>query len=102
MDVTDILRDRMREPRGFQRMITLSMAAHGVLAAVVLMAPNGLLSRRADVGREVMTISLAGGGEGPRNGGFSSIGGRPIQTETPPDEVPKREAVRPPAKAPEM
>jgi hypothetical protein len=32
MDVTDILRDRMQEPPGFQRMVTLSIAAHVVLA----------------------------------------------------------------------
>jgi protein TonB len=31
------------------------------------------------------------------NGGFTSIGGRPVQQETPPDEPPRREAVRPPA-----
>ena len=102
-DVTDILRDRMREPGGFQRMITVSMAAHAVAAALVVFAPGGWLSHRADLGRQMMTISLAGGGEGPRNGGFTTIGGRPVQTEVPPEEMPKREAVRPPAaKAPEM
>ena len=100
MDVTDILRDRMREPVGFQRMVTLSIAAHGVLAAAVVLAPGGWLGRRVAMGREVMTISLSGGGEGPRNGGFTTISGRPVQTETPPDETPKREAVRPPAAMP--
>jgi TonB family protein len=48
-----------------------------------------------------MTISLSGGGEGPRAGGMSTIGGRAIQTETPPDA--RREALRPPApETPEM
>src|SRR5205085_1396819 len=51
----------------------------------------------------VMTISLAGAGEGPRNGGFTAMGGRPVQEQVKPEEAPKREAVRPPAaKAPEM
>ena len=102
MDVTDILRDRMQEPPGFQRMVTLSIAAHVILAAAVILAPRGLIRQRENV-REVMTISLSGGGEGPRTGGFTNIGGRPVQAVTPPDEPPKREAVRPPAaKPPEM
>jgi len=102
MDATDILRDRMREPPGFQRMVTLSVAAHALLAAAVILMPGGVLAKR-DSMREVMTISLSGGGEGPLNGGFTAIGGRPVQAVTPPDEPPKREAVRPPAaKLPDM
>jgi TonB family protein len=102
MDVTDILRDRMREPAGFQRMVTLSVAVHATLAALVLLAPGRLVGQRENL-REVMTISLGGGGEGPRTGGFTSAGGRPVQAVTPPDEPPKREAVRPPAaKPPDM
>jgi TonB family protein len=102
MDVTDILRDRMREPGGFQRMVTVSLAAHALLAAIVILAPRGFLGKPAET-REVMTISLAGGGEGPRTGGFTTISGRPVQEVRPPEEAPKREAVRPPAaKPPEM
>jgi TonB family protein len=102
MDVTDILRDRMQEPSGFERMVTLSVLAHVVLAAGIFFAPGGWIGHRENL-REVMTISLGGGGEGPLNGGFTTIGGRPVQAVTPPDEPPKREAVRPPAaKAPEM
>jgi TonB family protein len=102
MDPTDILRDRMRESPGFQRMIAVSVAAHVVLATAVIFAPGGFLGKR-DTMREVMTISLGGGGEGPLSGGFTTIGGRPVQAVTPPDEPPKREAVRPPAaKLPDM
>ena len=101
MDVTDVLRDRMEEPGGFQRMVTASVAVHAVVVAAVLFAPGGIMGRRSNL-REVMTISLAGGGEGPINGGFTTIGGRPIQAEKPADEPPKREAVRPPAAKPEM
>jgi len=103
MDVTDILRDRMREPGGFQRMLTLSAFAHLVVAAAIVLAPRGVFGRPSDTPREVMTISLSGGGEGPRNGGFTTGSERPVQQERTPEEALKREALRPPAaKAPEM
>jgi TonB family protein len=104
MQASDILRDRMQTPAGLERMYALSVsgAVHLTLGAALLFASNGLL-RRADAPRTVMTISLGGGGVGPENGGMTTMGGRPIQTETPPEEAPKREAIRPPAaKAPEM
>jgi TonB family protein len=71
-------------------------------AAIVLVAPGRFLPKAAPP-PTVMTISLAGGGEGPRNGGFTSMGGRPVQEAVKPEELPKREAVTPPAaKLPEM
>ena len=103
MDVTDILRDRMQEPSGFQRMVTISIALHLAAAAIVLFAPRDMFQRASDAPRQVMTISLGGGGEGPRTGGLTTMGGRPVQVQTPPEETPKREAVRPPAaKTPDM
>ena len=103
MDVADVLRDRMQQPAGFQRMVAVSILLHGALIAGVLFAPKGFLSGRNDAPPSVMTISLGGGGDGPRTGGLTSIGGRPVQEQTPPDEAPKREAVRPPAaRTPEM
>jgi TonB family protein len=103
MDVTDVLRDRRGEPDGLQKMLVASVAAHVVLAAVVMIAPSRWSRGASEPPRTVMTISLAGGGTGPQNGGFTPIGGRPVQEQTPPAEPPKREAVRPPAvKAPEM
>lgn len=103
MDVTDILRDRMQEPAGFQRMVTASIALHAVVVAAVVLAPRGLFQRASEPPSTVMTISLGGGGEGPRNGGMTTMGGRPVQVQTPPEEIAKREAVRPPAaKTPEM
>jgi len=101
MDVTDILRDRMQEPDGLQRMVTVSLGVHVLIVAMIVLAPGRWMGRRSDI-REVMTISLAGGGEGPMNGGFTTIGGRPVQEARPPEEAPKREAVRPPAAKPEM
>ena len=103
MDVTDVLRDRMQEPAGFQRMVSASIALHLAAVALVLFAPRGLFQREAEAPRQVMTISLGGGGEGPRTSGMTPMGGRPVQVQTPPEETPKREAVRPPAaKTPEM
>lgn len=102
-DVTDVLRDRMQSPGGLQRMLTVSVAVHVVAAAALVLAPNGLLRRHAETPPTVMTISLGGGGEGPENGGMTTMGGRPVQAVAPPEELPKREAPRPPAaKAPEM
>src|SRR5438105_7713983 len=102
MDVTDVLRDRMGEPSGLQRMAVVSLAAHVVLLGTFMLAPGKwLLSQTARNPTTMMTITLGGGGEGPQNGGFTAMGGRPVQAETPPDAP--REAIRPPAAAaPEM
>jgi len=100
MEVTDILRDRMQEPSGLQGMMALSLALHAAVLSAALLSPGGLFSHTATAPANVMTITL-GGGEGPRNGGITPIGGSPVQAITPPDA--KREAVRPPAaKTPEM
>jgi len=102
MDVADVLRDRMEEPAGLQRMVGVSTLVHGVVIVALLLAPKGFLSPGTESARSVMTISLSGGGEGPRTGGLTAIGGRPVQVQTPPEEL-KREAVRPPAaNTPEM
>lgn len=101
MDVTDVLRDRMQEPAGLQQMVAVSITLHAVVIAAVIFAPGALLSRPKNTTANIMTITLGGGGEGPRNGGLTAIGGRPVQEVTPPEA--RREAVRPPAaKTPEM
>jgi TonB family protein len=102
MEVSDVLRDRMHQPSGLNRMLTLSVAVHATCAALVVFAPGGLLHTKRNPAT-VMTISLAGSGSGPDVGGFNPIGSRPIQEVRKPDEPVKREPVRPPAaKAPEM
>jgi TonB family protein len=102
MDVTDVLRDRMQEPAGLNRMVTISSLLHGVAILAVLVAPRGFLTPASETPRSIMTISLDGG-PGPRTGGMTAIGGRPVQVQTPPEESPKREAVRAPAsRTPEM
>ena len=102
MDVGDVLRDRIREPAGFERMAVISVLAHTALFALLVLVPGQLLSRSEPPPKTVMTITLDGGNGGPANGGMTSIGGRAVQAETP--EIPKRpEPVTAPAPAtPEM
>ena len=84
-------------------MVVFSIAVHAIFATVLFVAPGGWLRSAADAPKTVMTISLGGAGEGPLNGGMTAMGGRAVQVQKPPDEPPKREAVRPPAaKTPEM
>jgi TonB family protein len=102
-DVSDILRDRMLEPGGFERMATLSVLAHGVALGVLLFAPGMLGSRQVQSDQPIITINLGGGAAGPATGGLTALSSRPVQELKPPEEAPKREAVRPPAaKTPEM
>jgi TonB family protein len=102
MDATDVLRDRMHEPDGLARMVMVSLGAHALLTAAIVLGPHAWLSPTQEAPKTVMTISLGGGG-GPQNGGMTAMGGRPVQVETPPEELKRPQAVAPPApKAPEM
>jgi protein TonB len=81
-------------------MAAVSFAAHGVLLLLLVLGPVRWAARPIQQPRSVMTISLGGAGDGPRSGGLTAIGGRPVQTTEP---APVREAIRPPAAAvPEM
>jgi len=103
MEVTDVLRDRMNEPKGLERMAVASLMAHLMLFAAFVFAPGGWLDARKLNPKTVMTISLAGGNDGPANGGMTAIAGRAVQEVKPPDEPKRPEPVRPPAaKAPDM
>jgi TonB family protein len=100
MDVTDVLRARRQEPGGLASMAAVSAAVHVLLFATLLLGPLRWLGRPIEQPKSVMTISLGGAGDGPRSGGLTAIGGRPVQTTEP---APVREAVRPPAATvPEM
>src|SRR6266487_1850197 len=102
MDVGDVLRDRMQEPAGLERMVMVSVTVHTAIAVALLFAPARWVSHSQDAPRTVMTISLGGGG-GPRSGGMTAMGDRPVQVQTPPEQPKPREPVRPPAaKTPEM
>jgi TonB family protein len=96
--VTDILVQRTRAASGLQRMVAVSLAAHAVGVVALWFMPSSAFEDRNP--RTVMTISL-GGAPGPRSGGMTPMGGRPIQA--PPAEAPTRAPVAPPAaKAPQM
>ncbi|MGC4082049.1 MAG: TonB family protein [Vicinamibacterales bacterium] len=84
-------------------MLGASLLAHVGIVAAMVFAPGGWLDSTKTPPKTVMTISLAGGNQGPENGGFTPLAGRPVQEVKPPDEPKRPEAVRPPAaKAPEM
>jgi len=103
MDVTDVLRDRMQAPGGFQNMVTLSVAAHVVLGVAIVLAPKGWMSHRVDSApAALMTVSFTGS-EGPVTGGMTQIGGKAIQAVRSPEEPTRREPDRAPAaKTPDM
>jgi protein TonB len=100
VDVTDVLRERMQEPQGLRLTSLVSLLFHSLLAAGLVYGPIRWLPRPAGEDKPVMTITLGGAGTGPKSGGLTAIGGRPIQTTEP---APKPEPVRAPAaKTPEM
>ncbi len=79
--VSDILQSRKREPGGLKQTAMVSLAAHAVAVAVVLMIPSAM-PRAAKAPRVMMSISL-GGTPGPNTGGMQTIGGKPIQAAQP-------------------
>lgn len=93
----------MLEPGGFERMATLSVLAHGTAIAVLLMSPSVWKPKQAADPKSTMMITLGDGAPGPKSGGQTALGDRPVQEVKPPDAPRVREAVRPPAaKVPEM
>ena len=101
MEVTDVLRERMKEPSGLRAMSLVSMLVHALVAAGLVFGPIRWASRPVAQDKPVMTITLGGAGEGPKSGGLTAMGGRPVQTTEPPPL--KAEPLRAPAaKVPEM
>jgi len=95
-----VLRERMQEPPGLRLTSLVSLLFHSLLAAGLIYGPIRWLPRPAAEDKPVMTITLGGAGTGPKSGGLTAIGGRPIQTTEP---APKPEPIRAPAaKVPEM
>lgn len=75
--VSEVLRARARTPTGLDRMIGVSLLAHGVMAGMLVFAAARWEGRQ-DAPRTVMMISL-GGSAGPNISGMTPIAGRPIQ-----------------------
>jgi TonB family protein len=101
--VSQVLVGRGADTAGLDRMFGASAVAHLVLLAIVALVPAGWLgAKMANEEQVVMTINLAGG-DGPRSGGMTAIGGRPVQALKDVEAKKAIEPVRPPAAAePEM
>ena len=101
MDVTDVLRDRMRRAgRASARWSSCRSPRTSCCSRRFMLAPGALaVGARTRSRASVMTITLGGGGEGPQNGGMTAMGGRPVQAETPPERAEAPKPVRPPAAA---
>ena len=65
-ELLDVLRDRMHEPAGLQRMVSLSVAVHVALFAALFFAPGIWPGRSTEPPATVMTITLGGGNGPPR------------------------------------
>ena len=99
--VSDILQSRMREPGGFSRMTLVSLGVHGAAVVLLALMPRTWVAREVpSPPRTVMTISL-GGAPGPRAGGLTMTGGRPVQQVGEPADS-RRAQAAPAPKAPAM
>lgn len=98
--VSQVISARTQQPGGIEGMLGASLLAHLSLIAFVFFAPAGWFGAETTQPEVVMTISL-GGPVGPRDGGMTQMGGRPVQAIA--EAKRAIEPVRPPAaKAPEM
>jgi TonB family protein len=98
--VSDLIAARSRADEGLAGMLAVSIAAHLALLAAIMLTPDAWGRRDARPERNAMFISL-GGAPGPRSGGLTTIGGRPVQQVVPLAAVP-RGVVPPAPKPPEM
>lgn len=91
--VTQILLDRSRETEAITRVVVLSLAAHAILIAAIVLLPGRFASQPENA--HIMTISLAGAA-GPVQG-HNPESAKPVQQVAPPSAKPQPEA--PPALA---
>ena len=73
--VSDVLDLRMRESDGLSRMVVVSLVAHGVLLAAVVLMPADWRGAKSARNVVPMTISLDGGAPGPNTGGMTQMSG---------------------------
>lgn len=97
--VSDILDLRLRDRDGLSRMVVVSLVAHGLLLAAIVLLPADWRSSQPKSKPTPMLISL-GGAVGPSAGGMTQLSGRSVQTVAPPE--PKRVETPPAARKPEM
>jgi TonB family protein len=91
---TDVIVARSRESDRLSTMVVWSIAAHIAVTALIMLMPA---PDTTSPPRTIMTISL-GGAPGPRTGGMTQMGSRPVQA--PPPEEPVRRAETAPAPKP--
>lgn len=92
---------RGREPEGFRRMVAVSLAVHVVGLVGLVLTPESWRRPATPDETVAMVISL-GGAPGPRAGGMTAMGGRPVQ-QVREQEPTRPEPVRAPAaREPEM
>jgi TonB family protein len=100
--VSAVLVQRSRDMERLAPRVGWSAVVHVVLTIIVAIVPASWLGAVKSEPEVVMQISL-GGAVGPRDGGLSTLGGRPVQEPQPIETKKVVEPVRPPAaKAPEM
>jgi TonB family protein len=97
--VSDILDLRLRQSDGLSRMVVVSLGAHALLLAAIVLVPADWRTSQPTAKVTPMLISL-GGAVGPNAGGMTQLSGRSVQTVAPPE--PKRVETPPAAKAPAM
>jgi protein TonB len=98
--VSDILLERSRDGDGVSRMVLVSLIAHAILIAALVVMPASWRNASPSADATPMMITLASG-TGPDAGGLTPISNRPVQEEAPATSKP--EPIAPPApKAPEM
>jgi TonB family protein len=97
--VSQILIDRARETEGISRMVAVSLFAHAVFIAALVVMPQSWRTSAKPVDVTPMMITLSGA-IGPDAGGRTPIAASPVQTVAVPD-APKLDT-RPAPKVPEM
>ena len=95
--VSDILYERSREAQGISTTLLVSLAAHALLLALVVVMPASWRTSRPETERVMLSISL-GGAPGPSNTGMTQMSGRSVQAVAPPEA--KSNVITPPAAAP--
>jgi TonB family protein len=99
--VSDVLLDRARDAEGISRTVLISLFAHAVLIAGLVVMPASWRAGSTSADVTPMMITLSNSGTGPDAGGVTPISGKPVQAVAPPEARPT--PVAPPvAKPPEM
>lgn len=92
--------ERAREHGQLRRTAVVSLAAHVLLIAAVLIAPDGWWDTAGpEPAFDVMTLRL-GGPEGPGVGGRTALGSRAVQQVVPLPEIRRPQWIQPPTPAP--